>query len=123
MVVLKRLLLLLVTVPVGVALIAFAVANRHEVKISFDPMTVDAPMFSVSVPLYLALFAALIIGVMVGGAASWLGQGKWRKRARQRRYEAAKWRYEAERNRERIETEIPAAPTGLPAPRGHRDAA
>jgi hypothetical protein len=33
-------------------------------------------------PLFLALLAALIAGVVVGGAAAWSRQGKWRARAR-----------------------------------------
>jgi Lipopolysaccharide assembly protein A domain len=35
-----------------------------------------------SQPLYLLIFVLLIGGVVVGGCAAWLRQGKWRARAR-----------------------------------------
>ncbi|MBV8564699.1 MAG: LapA family protein, partial [Methylobacteriaceae bacterium] len=43
------------------------------------------------------LFAALMLGVLVGGIASWLSQGKHRRAARQYRAEAARLRAEAMR--------------------------
>ncbi|MCC2112099.1 MAG: DUF1049 domain-containing protein [Hyphomicrobiales bacterium] len=118
---LKRFLAYLIAIPVAIALIVFAVANRNPITISFDPTAAETPLATIDLPLYLALFAALILGVVIGGAATWFGQGKWRRRARERHYEAAKWRFEADRNKERAENL--AAQPALPAPTGHRDAA
>jgi hypothetical protein len=62
------------------------VANRQVVTVSFDPFNDADPAFVLSLPLYLVAFALLIIGVMVGGCASWIRQR--RARARGRRAEA-----------------------------------
>lgn len=94
---LKRIASLLVAIPVAVLLVAIAVANRHTVKLVLDPFRPEAPALSVSLPFYAYLFGALLIGVLAGGAAAWLGQGRWRRTARHRTQEAMRWRAEADR--------------------------
>lgn len=71
-----------ITVPVGLTAIVFAVANRHWVKLSADPFSPDAPVLSMEVPLYGIVFAALALGMILGGVAVWFGQGRWRNKAR-----------------------------------------
>lgn len=66
--------LIIVLAPLA---IAFAVANRGNVTISFDPFPL-----ALDLPLYLAVFAALALGMMIGGVASRFAL--WRKRARNR---------------------------------------
>src|SRR5271169_5375791 len=63
-------------------MIAFALANRENVTISFDPFGGAAPAASVTLPVFALIILLLIIGVLVGGLASWLRQGKWRETAR-----------------------------------------
>jgi len=72
----------LILIPLALAIAVFAVSNRALVAIAFDPLGREPPMFSASVPLYLTLLAALILGVIVGGIAAWSAQRKWRRRAR-----------------------------------------
>ncbi|MCJ2012349.1 LapA family protein [Methylobacterium sp. J-076] len=118
---LKSLLLL----PVAAVVILLAVANRAPVPLSFDPVNTDAPVFSVSLPLYVILFGAVALGIVVGGVFTWLGQGRVRASARHHRREAS--RYEREVNRLRPYSPEAAAPTypgtsvpvrtALPAPR------
>jgi uncharacterized integral membrane protein len=79
---LKRIVAAVVLAPLAVIIIAFAVANRENVTISFDPFAAAAPAASVTLPLFALVILLLIIGVLVGGLASWLGQGKWRETAR-----------------------------------------
>ena len=64
-------------------LVAFAVANRQTVTVSFDPFSLNAPAYAVTLPLFLILFVLLITGVIVGGTAVWFGQRRIR-RARRR---------------------------------------
>jgi hypothetical protein len=64
------------------------------------------------------IFVTLGLGVLLGGIATWLRQGKWRQAARRERARAERLRGEAERLRERVNT-FPA----LPAGRAERDAA
>ena len=99
-----RLFGLLVMVSSAIVLVTLAVINRHEVKLVLDPFNPQDPEFYLPLPLYGFLFAMLIVGVVLGGMASWLSQGKWRKTARQRTQDAMRWKAEAERlTRERDE--------------------
>jgi uncharacterized membrane protein YciS (DUF1049 family) len=102
----RRFLIYFILIPLAVIGIALAVANRHAVVLSFDPFNVASPAISVSVPLFVLLFAALVIGVIIGGAAVWFRQGRWRRQARNEKVEVDRLRREVERRRE-----IPALPT------------
>ncbi len=66
-------------------IIAFAVANRQDVTISFDPFNPAQPAYAKTMWLFVPIFAAVIIGVLIGGIAGWLRHSKWRRIAR--RYE------------------------------------
>ncbi|MGA9323763.1 MAG: LapA family protein, partial [Xanthobacteraceae bacterium] len=79
---LRRIVAAIILVPVAVLIIAFAVANREAVTVSLDPFSGHDPAATVSLPLFALVIALLIIGVLIGGAASWLRQGKWRGAAR-----------------------------------------
>ncbi|MFZ3224205.1 MAG: DUF1049 domain-containing protein, partial [Xanthobacteraceae bacterium] len=59
----------------GVILIAFAVANRQAVTVSFDPFNTANPAASVALPLFALVIVLLIAGVVIGGSASWLRHG------------------------------------------------
>ncbi|MFN8831777.1 MAG: lipopolysaccharide assembly protein LapA domain-containing protein [Labrys sp. (in: a-proteobacteria)] len=108
----RRFASLLVLVPVAALILVFAVANRRPVLLSFDPFNVDAPAFSLSAPLFLVLFAVLMIGVVLGGAASWLRQGRHRRAAREAREQVQ--RYEAELSR--LRDQKPTLPAPLSSP-------
>jgi uncharacterized integral membrane protein len=90
--VLRKIIAALILVPLAVVLIAFAVANRQGVTVSFDPFSTSAPASTLTLPLFLLLIVALIIGVIVGGAAVRLGHGKWRRLARRFEREAGELR-------------------------------
>ena len=80
--VIRKIIAAIILVPLAVIIIAFAVANRENVTISLDPFGGAAPAASVTLPLFALIILLLIIGVLVGGLASWLRQGKWRETAR-----------------------------------------
>ena len=96
----KKLLSWIFWVPVGVILITIAISNRQIVTFSIDPVSKIDPFFSLSLPLYLMLFAAMLFGIIFGGIAAWIAQGKWRRNARQMTAEATKWKEEASRLKE-----------------------
>ena len=79
---LRRIVTAIILVPLAVIIIAFAVANRHPVTVSFDPFSGNEPVASVTLPLFALVIVLLIAGVLIGGLASWLRQGKWRGSAR-----------------------------------------
>ena len=79
---LRRIVAAIILVPLVIIIVVFAVANRQNVTISFDPFGGDTPVASLSLPLFALILGLLIVGVIIGGVASWLGQGKWRGAAR-----------------------------------------
>jgi uncharacterized integral membrane protein len=92
-----RILTLLVAFPAAVVLVSLAIANRHAVKLVLDPFRPEAPVLQVQLPFYVYIFGALITGVLLGGLATWLNQGRWRRMARARAVEASRWQAEADR--------------------------
>jgi len=105
-----RFLKALILLPVAILIVLLAVANRAPVTLSLDPFSQEAPEFSTQLPLFAVIFAAVMLGVVIGGTASWLAQGKNRKSRRQLRRESRQLRYETERLRAQN-----GAPTTLPA--------
>jgi len=75
----RRLLTAIVVIPIFAALVAWTVANPQPVTVSFDPFDTANPAYAVTKPLYLVGFAILIAGVILGGIAAWLDQGKSRR--------------------------------------------
>ena len=66
-------------------------------------------------PLYVVIFGALLIGIFIGGFMAWLKQGRHRKAAREKRYEAQKWRNEADRQQKRLEKVVADPKRDVPA--------
>ena len=93
----KRILTLVIAFPVAILLISLAVANRHGVTLILDPFRPDQPALSVVLPFYAYLFGALLTGIVMGGVATWLSQGRWRRIARVRASDAKRWHQEADR--------------------------
>ena len=78
----KRLLSWLFGLPALIILLLFALANRHVVTLSLDPLTPDDPMIAISMPLWAVLFLGILLGLVAGGVATWVRQSKWRRKAR-----------------------------------------
>jgi uncharacterized integral membrane protein len=84
----NRVILILVLVPIGIILIALAVANRAPAAFTLDPFNPGNPALTIELPLFFLLFAALAAGMLIGSLATWFKQGRYRKLARQRGLEA-----------------------------------
>ena len=115
----RKIVTALILVPLAIVFTVFAVANRQIVVISFDPFDPAHPAFARSLPLYVLVLVLVIVGVIVGGVAAWLRQGKWRRAARLAADEARGLRAEVDRLKRRIgpaelTAEAPAA--SVPAP-------
>lgn len=115
----------LVLIPLAVIFIAFAVANRHVVTVSFNPFDSGDPADAVTLPLFAVIILVGIVGVVAGGIATWLRQGYWRRAARaheadarQARLELAELRVQAAQARNAAQRlPEPAAAGYLPAGR------
>ncbi|WFR95594.1 LapA family protein [Rhizobium tumorigenes] len=99
----KKIVNLLVLLPIGIILIIFCVANRELVTMAFNPFRPEDQVLSLSAPLFVFLFVTLILGMVIGSAATWFTQGRYRKRARTEAREAVRWQAEADRHRNRAE--------------------
>ena len=111
----RKVVTAIVVVPLAAVIIAFAVANRHAVTVSFDPFSAGSPAYAATLPLFAILFAVLILGVLVGGIAAWIGQRKWRRAARRLDGEVRALHQEMDTIRRRFGTSQPASPPPEPA--------
>jgi fructose-specific phosphotransferase system IIC component len=96
---LKRAVYWLVFVPIAAAVIAFAVANRQWITVSFDPLNRSHPFATVDMPLWALFFCGAFCGILAGWLVAWIGQGKHRKAARQARIELLRTQQMVDRQR------------------------
>jgi uncharacterized integral membrane protein len=115
---LRRIAAAIVLLPLAAIIIAFAVANRQRVALSFDPFASgpDVAFATRPLPLFLLLLAALIVGVVVGGSASWLRHGRWRRAARRLERDLARLREELERHKHPAGSTPANIPPAVPPP-------
>ena len=79
---LRKIVTAVVIVPLAIVIIAFALANRQVVTVSFDPFSAASPAYAASLPLFVLIFVLVILGVLIGGIAAWIRQAAWRRTAR-----------------------------------------
>ncbi|MEA2871305.1 MAG: hypothetical protein QOH67_1281 [Hyphomicrobiales bacterium] len=99
----RKIVAILILVPLALLIVLFAVANRAAVTVSLDPFASDPPLFAVTLSLFFVMLIALIAGVIIGGAAAWARQSKWRRRARRLAAELKASRAETETLRRQLE--------------------
>ncbi len=88
---------------IAVGVVVFALANRGAVTLSLWPFPLD-----MTVPIYIAVLGAMVIGLIIGGAMSWLPRHRLRRHARTAERRAASLERQAA-------TTATAAPTGQAA--------
>ena len=106
----SRIVSALIIIPLAVIIIAFAVANRQSVTLSFDPLSSTNPAYSATLPLFVVIFIVLILGVLIGGVAAWIGQTKWRRAARRLDADVRALHQELAAIRRRFGPEAPPTP-------------
>jgi uncharacterized integral membrane protein len=103
----RRLISVLITIPLAVILIALAVANRSPVPVRLDVFNPQNPALTVNAPLFVWILLAVAIGVIAGGIGAWFAQGTHRKMERKYRSEAKKLRFEVEDTKRAAGTDQP----------------
>ncbi len=73
----------IVTIPVSICVVLFAVMNREPVGLNLWPLPWDLP----AVPLSLFTLSVLVFGFLLGAFAMWVSAGKTRRKARALRQE------------------------------------
>jgi uncharacterized integral membrane protein len=84
----RKFLNAVILIPLGLIFLAFAIANRHLVTVSFDPFNSKDPSLGFTLPLFVVIIAVAMLGVVAGGAATWFRQRHWRRAARQHEADA-----------------------------------
>ena len=107
------LLKLILLAAIGLPALFLAVVNSHKVRLVLDPFTDKDPALVVEPPLFALLFGAVLVGILIGGSATWFNQARWRRTARQKGREAIRWHKEADRLSRQIEA---AAQARIPHP-------
>ena len=74
----KTLIVRLVFIASLIILLPLAVLNRQSVSVSFNPLdlTRAAPESALTMPLFIALFAAFCVGLLFGWLLGYFGQNK-----------------------------------------------
>jgi uncharacterized integral membrane protein len=104
----RKIVTTVILVPLAVIIIAFAVANRQTVTVSFDPFDAAQPAYAASLPLFVLIFVLVIFGVILGGVAAWLRQARWRWAARRAEKENQELRLELGRLQHDLSAHPPA---------------
>lgn len=78
----RKIVTAVIVVPLAIVIVAFALANRQVVTVSFDPFSSASPAYAATLPLFVLIFVLVILGVLIGGIAAWLRQAAWRRTAR-----------------------------------------
>ncbi|WP_374380304.1 lipopolysaccharide assembly LapA domain-containing protein [Dongia sp.] len=74
----------IVTLPIALLVILFALMNRQEVSLSLWPLPWD-----ISAPLFLFTLGAIVFGFLFGALVAWLSGGTTRQKLRDTRRELA----------------------------------
>ena len=105
----RKLILVLVVIPLGVVLIALAVVNRKPAAAhARSSRRAPSRAFRSRRRCSCCCSARSRSGWWSAGIATWLGQGKWRRLAREETRQARDWRRQADR----LEKELEGLSTG-----------
>lgn len=86
----------LIMAPAFIAVVVFALNNKTAVILDLWPFGL-----TVELPVYLAFLLALVLGVLLGGFAAWLGQARSRSALRDQVYQGEVARRELAAEREK----------------------
>ena len=106
---LRRIIWFPIALLAAILLVTLAVSNRETVRLVLDPFRPEAPVLSIALPFYVYLLGALTIGVILGGVATWMTQGRWRRTARVKTQDALRWQAEADRLSRERDSNVSAA--------------
>lgn len=115
---LKRIVGWFVLVPLCAVLIVFALANRQLVVLNFSPLAPSEGIATAGtgVPLFVVIFGVLLVGVLLGGVATWFAQGPHRREERHYKRETERLHRELEVARRAPENSIALSPDDFARP-------
>lgn len=93
----RRFLWIVLAIAAAAILMPIGISNRQPVSLNLDPFGRAGTPFALDMSLSLLMFLVFMLGLLVGGLATWAGQGKWRRTARVKSREAFQWKAQADR--------------------------
>jgi uncharacterized integral membrane protein len=99
----------IVSLPLAILLVLFAIDNRDALELKLWPLP-----WTASLPVFMALFLALLLGFLAGVLAAWFSGGKRRRRTRNLA-ETARAQAQQIAEHERRQAARPATPANPPA--------
>lgn len=82
----------ILTLPVTVVVIVFAVANRDFVPLDLWPFEI-----ALQIPVFVLVLGSMFLGFLIGALTMWLSAGKQRRRSRTARSRLTKLEREVQR--------------------------
>lgn len=73
----------IITLPITLVIVIFALSNMHEVTFGLWPFD-----DTFTLALYIAVLSTFLVGFICGGIVVWFSDGKVRRRARKAEFEA-----------------------------------
>lgn len=95
-----KLLSFIITLPIAIVAIIFAVMNRDNVTI--DLLGIG---YEVTAPTFVIVLLPFVLGFIFGGVMSWITHGRYRKETRLHRRENKKLQAEVDRLSKELEKE------------------
>ena len=93
----RRFLWILFAMVVAAVVMPIGISNRQPVTLNLDPFGRTPSPLALDMSLSLLMFVVFMLGLLLGGFATWIGQGKWRRTARLKAREAFQWKSQADR--------------------------
>ena len=93
----RRFFVILFALAAAAILMPIGIANRQPVTLNLDPFGRTGTPLALDMSLSLLMFFVFMLGLLVGGLATWAGQGKWRRTARIKSREAFQYKAQADR--------------------------
>ncbi len=104
----------ILTVPLMIVAVVFAVTNRSGATLNLWPLGI-----TLEAPLFVLVLLSLLVGLIAGGTIAWMSAGRARRRARAAEYRANSAERELDTLRRKVERDLETAgthkATGAPA--------
>jgi len=96
----------IVTLPLMLIGVVFAVVNRQAVEVRLWPLEIE-----LQAPLFVVVLLAVFVGFVLGGVATWFAAGRRRRAAREEHHRLRQLEQQvADLRRERERSLVPRSP-------------
>ena len=102
----KKLFNFIILLPLAIVLIILCVANRQSITLALNPFQPSDTVLAFTAPFFVFLFAALILGVVLGSFVTWVSQSSYRTLAKRKVKEDEALRRSASAREQELQREL-----------------